>query len=341
MPEKFSIVITVRNEVGNIQAVVEGLMGQSLSPDEIVIVDGMSTDGTTERLRDYEKQGKIRLLIEDCNIARGRNLGVAMARNAWIAVTDAGCRIHPDWLSSIAQCLTSHPGTDVIAGNYSFEIHSKFEEASVLATDSPDRETSDSARYYPSSRSIAFSKEAWQAAKGYPEWLYAAEDTLFNIRLRQLGFKFEFCKASIVSWRPRTSIRSFFRQYFNYALGNGRVGIGTQGYLTNLQFHGATLAFILAGMIWSPLALVGLAIFAQHVKRHLWGQAQVATQRSTTPGMRWRVLAIMELMRLAGMAGFLAGRWDRWRDPSFIAEQRAWMGVDSLDDLVAESGRTG
>ncbi len=333
MAEKFSIVITVRNEVANIQAVVDGLLDQNLPPDEIVIVDGKSSDGTTGLLRAYEEQGRIRLLVEDCNIARGRNLGVAVARNAWIAVTDAGCRIDPDWLASIDRCLGAHPGTDVIAGNFAFEIHNKFEEASVLATDAPDREVSDSARYYPSSRSIAFSKVAWAAAKGYPEWLYAAEDTLFNIRLRQLGFKFEFCKSAIVTWRPRASVRGFMRQYFNYALGNGRVGIGTHGYLTNLQFHGAALFFLLAGLAWLPLALVGIGIFSLHVKRHLWEQARVASHGSSTPVMRWRVLAIMELMRLVGMAGFLAGRWERWRDPSFIANQRAWMGIGSLDEL--------
>src|SRR5207249_4539116 len=114
---------------------------------------------------------------------------------------------------------------DIISGNFKFDIHSDFEEAVVLATDSPHRETSSLARYYPSSRSLAFRKSAWEAAKGYPEWLYAAEDTLFNIRLRLLGYKFVFCRDAVVRWRPRQTWQGVASQHFNYARGNGRVGI--------------------------------------------------------------------------------------------------------------------
>lgn len=75
----FSVVITVRNEAENIAAVVEGLLAQSLSPAEIIIVDGESTDGTLEILKRYEAQGQLLLISQPCNIAQGRNIGIARA----------------------------------------------------------------------------------------------------------------------------------------------------------------------------------------------------------------------------------------------------------------------
>lgn len=329
----FTVVITVRNEVSNIAKVVDGLLAQSYAPAEIIIVDGVSTDGTLEILNRFESQGHIRLISRPCNIAQGRNIGVAYASQSYIAVTDAGCDIDPDWLRELGNCFAANPGVDVVSGNYKFDIQTPFEEAVVLATDHPDRETSDQARYYPSSRSIAFRKAAWEAVKGYPEWLYAAEDTLFNIRLRELGFGFVFCQSAIVRWRPRTSVRAMVRQFFNYARGNGRVGIGTSGYLTNLQNHGLSLILLAIGLWKWPFALAGLGVLALHIRRHLWPQACIASTRSTYSGMRWRVVGIMELVRLVGMTGFLAGRYDRWRDPRFVQAQIDWMGVASLDDV--------
>jgi glycosyltransferase involved in cell wall biosynthesis len=336
----FSVVVTVRNEASNIARVVEGLLAQSYAPAEIIIVDGMSTDGTLEILKRFENQGRIHLVSQPCNIAQGRNIGITRASQTHIAVTDAGCDIDSDWLMEMGNCFAANPGVDVVAGNYKFDVQTPFEEAVVLATDHPDRENSDQARYYPSSRSVAFKKAAWGAVKGYPEWLYAAEDTLFNIRLRELGFEFVFCRKAIVRWRPRTSVRAMMRQFFNYARGNGRVGIGTSGYLTNLQNHGLGLIFLTLGIWQWPFALAGLGIFALHIKRHLWTQACIAVTRSTYRGMRWRVVGIMELVRLVGMAGFLAGRYDRWRDPRFVQAQIDWMKVASLDDAPPSDERT-
>ena len=49
--------------------------------------------------------------------------------------------------------------------------------------------------------------------------------------------------------------------------------------------------------------------------------------------MKWYIVSVMEFVRLVGMAGFLAGRWDRLISSKHADSQRAWMGVGSLDEL--------
>lgn len=332
------MVATVRNETANIGAFIDSLLGQTLTPTEIIIVDGASTDGTTEILRDYEARGAIVLISQKCNIAQGRNLGIRRARHELIAVTDAGCVVEPEWLRQIWLCFQSDEKPDVVAGNFRFDCQTQFEEAVALATFSPDREISPRAGQSPSSRSVGFRKSAWAAAKGYPEWLYAAEDALLNIRFHQLGFRFKFCRDAVVTWRPRQTWRALAKQRINFARGNGRVGIGTQGYAVNLKYHVAILAPLIAGTFWPWLLPIALIPVYAHVRRNLWTQAGKAAAISGKPGTRWRVLLIMEFVRLAGLYGFFLGRWDRLRDSSYAANQMNWMGVASLDELDDPTG---
>lgn len=330
---KLSVIATVKNESGTITSFIESLLNQSLKPDEVIIVDGNSTDGTNEILRDFEIQKKIRLLTRDCNIAEGRNFAIERATNNYIAVTDAGCLVDENWLKEIASAFDGSDKPDVVAGNFEFQCHNAFEESIVLSTFNPERAQTETAIYYPSSRSVAFKKEAWEKAKGYPEWLYAAEDTLFNIRLRQLNFKFVFAKNAIVKWRPRETWKALAKQRFNFSRGNARVGIGTQGYLINIQYHGLILFFLLGSIIWPWMLFFSICPLFLHVKNNLWSQAKKASQKVTSPHVFWRILFVMEFVRFIGIAGFIRGRLDRLLDKKFIENQFLWMGVNTLDDL--------
>jgi arylsulfatase A-like enzyme/glycosyltransferase involved in cell wall biosynthesis len=329
---RFTLIATVRNEASTIVDFIETLLQQTRPSEEILIVDGASTDGTKEILEGYAQRGLLRVISKACNIAQGRNIGIAAATGTHLAVTDAGCRVDPDWLAQIAKAFTASPAPDVVAGNFRFETNTRFEQAVVNATFQPNRDNTQTARYYPSSRSVAFTKAAWEKAGGYPEWLYAAEDTLFNIRLRQLGCHFVFCREAIVQWRPRENWRALARQRINFSRGNARTGIGSSGYVTNLRIHALIMALLLAGFWYLPAAAAALGLFAWHVRRHLWRQAIAATAPDDWR-MRLRVLAVMEFVRLVNLYGFVRGRWDRLSDPSYIQNQYGYMGVSSVDHL--------
>ena len=66
-------------------------------PEEIVIADGGSEDGTLEELNSRERGLLlVRVFVAPgANIAAGRNIAVREARHDWIACTDAGRRPVP------------------------------------------------------------------------------------------------------------------------------------------------------------------------------------------------------------------------------------------------------
>src|SRR3989304_5681633 len=103
---KLSVCITVLNAEGLIAPLLQSILSQSKKPNEIVIVDGGSKDNTVEIIKHFQKKNKsIRLLLEKCLRARGRNLAVEISNNDIIAMTDAGCIAQKDWLEKITAPL--------------------------------------------------------------------------------------------------------------------------------------------------------------------------------------------------------------------------------------------
>lgn len=72
----------------------------------------------------------------------------------------------------------------------------------------------------PSSRCVAFRREAWAAVGGYPEWLtLTAEDTLFNYNLRAAGLRFHYASDAIVAWEVRPTLKAFLKMIYHYGYG--------------------------------------------------------------------------------------------------------------------------
>ncbi|MER3404903.1 MAG: glycosyl transferase family 2, partial [Chloroflexota bacterium] len=93
-----SLIVTVKNEAHSIEPFLDSLLAQTRLPDEVVIIDGGSCDGTVERILAYRHRLGCPLHIEvypGANIAQGRNRAVALAQGDLIACTDAGVRLAP------------------------------------------------------------------------------------------------------------------------------------------------------------------------------------------------------------------------------------------------------
>ena len=79
--------------------------------------------------------------------------------------------------------------------------------------------------FLPSSRSVAFRKEAWEKVGGYPEWLDYSEDVVFDMKMIDCFGQFTFIPKAIVQFQPRSTMQQFARQYYNYASGDGHAGL--------------------------------------------------------------------------------------------------------------------
>jgi len=220
-----SVICTLKSEEFSVKGLIDSLFSQHRMPDEFVIVDGGSADHTVEIINLYIQSGlPINLIIkEGVNIAEGRNIAIKNAKHDYIASIDAGCRADKDWLKNLLRPFEEDPSLDVVAGFFLPDAESRYEEV-VGELLYPKLEYMNPERFLPSGRSIVFKKKCWEEVGGYPEWLYTGEDSLFDLKLKESGYKFAFAKDAVVYWRPRPTLNKLFKQYFLYAKGTTQAG---------------------------------------------------------------------------------------------------------------------
>jgi len=314
---KVSLITTVKNEADSMERLLESLLAQSRKPEEVIIVDGGSTDGTVEVIRTY--QGKLPLKIimgEGFNISQGRNAAIAQAQGEVIASTDAGVRLDPDWLQQLLAPFEEEDSIDVVSGFFLPDPQSLFEIA-LGATILPTLSEIDPHRFLPSSRSVAFRWEAWKEVEGYPEWLDYCEDLVFDFKLRHAGFKFLFAPQAVVYFRPRPHLGAFFRQYYRYARGDGKADLWRRRHaIRYLSYLLAGPLLVALGFLRHPLwwgaLFLGVAIYLWTPYKRL-----LPSLRTLTPLERLKALLLVPLIRITGdvakMAGYPVGVCWRWR----------------------------
>ncbi|EKE06137.1 MAG: sugar transferase related protein [uncultured bacterium] len=246
-----SVCVTVFNEKAEtIKKLLDALKVQTLKPDEIIIIDA----------RDHN----------NCSRSRGRNIAIKKARNEIIAITDAGCIPHKDWLDRITKPFLKNE-TTVIAGGYRMIFENSFQRAESIFLGT--KEENIDANFMPSARSMAFTKSIWKKAGGFPEKLgNTAEDTLFNIKLLKAGAKFIVTKTAIVDWQMPRTIYDFGFKIYEYAKGDAESGIWWHP-IKRFQTHNLKILTIYLRytlFIFFPWLILLYLIYA-YTKAGLWG----------------------------------------------------------------------
>jgi glycosyltransferase involved in cell wall biosynthesis len=306
---RVSLVVPVRDEAATIDQLLESIAAQIRQPDEIVLVDGGSHDGTLELLRAARAGNPKVRVIEASKASPGlaRNIGIANACYEWIALTDAGNRLDPHWLERLIEVAESRPGIDIVCGNFEPVIDSFFKQCAAIAyvpirTPEPGGNVRG-----PFIASSLVRREAWHSVGGFPD-LRAAEDLIFFEELSNKGYTMEWAPRAVVHWELRSTLGSTFRRFVLYSRWNVWARRQRYWHYGIVRLYALALPFLILAVVhrWWWLLVPVVALFARVMKR-IWQHRQGAGVVWVLNPLRFAgVLTITLAIDLATFVGWIA-----------------------------------
>ncbi|HEV2801770.1 MAG TPA: glycosyltransferase [Pyrinomonadaceae bacterium] len=308
-----SLVVPVRNEEASLPALLESIWRQTERPKEVILVDGGSTDRTVELARELAANFGARLRVIEATEAtpgRGRNIGINAARTEWVALTDAGIRLEPQWLENLIAVARADSEVSVVYGNYEAAVGSFFERCAALVYLPPKVERGGGRLRGPSIASALLKREVWEAAGGFPD-LRAAEDLFFMEEVKRLNFKTGYAPGATVWWNLQPTLARTFRKFKLYSRHNVWAGRQWDWHYGLARQYAVWLAFVALAVAhsawWLVVPVAGL--FARAAKSIYARREGRGLQWLSNPAQFAGVVFVMLAVDLATFVGWAQAAW--------------------------------
>jgi glycosyltransferase involved in cell wall biosynthesis len=326
-----SLVIPVRNEEESLPALLDSIRRQRLRPAEVILVDGGSTDDTVKLARRMATAEDNLRVIETTGATpgRGRNIGIEAARYEWVALTDAGIRLEPDWLENLVAEARADKDVKVVYGNYEAVTKSFFERCAALAYLPPKVERGEGRLVRgPFIASALLRREVWEAVGGFPD-LRAAEDLFFMEHIRRLNFKTAYTPRATVWWQLRPSLGTTFRKFALYSRHNVWAGRQWDWHYGLARQYAVGLVFFVLALVHSPwwLAVVVLGLFARAARAIYRLREGRSLAWLLNPAQLVGVVVVMLTIDLATFVGWAQAVWQRGGESSRSSSAAAQLNV--------------
>jgi len=109
-----SVVVVNYQGASYLKRCLDRVASQDLVPDEILVVDNASSDGSDQIAARYG--GPVRLIEAGGNLgpAGARNLGLEAARNRWVLCLDNDCYLETETLGQLVRAATTDPAVVLV-----------------------------------------------------------------------------------------------------------------------------------------------------------------------------------------------------------------------------------
>jgi cellulose synthase/poly-beta-1,6-N-acetylglucosamine synthase-like glycosyltransferase len=263
-----TLVVPIRDEAATLPIFLKSLDGQQVLPKELILVDAGSTDATRHVLEEYAATVACARVVDAESAYPGgaRNIGVQLARSDWVAMTDAGTVVDPQWLAELLGAVDADPTVDAVFGTYEPLVQTFFQRCLALCFLTPGRVIGGHRYRGPSTASLLLKKSVWKELGGFPEHLRACEDLLFFRTLMAGPYRTACAPRAVVHWRLPGTFAQVFRRFRTYSHHTLKAGLGSEWHAAVAMMYAAATVCLLLGAVvhWSVMLLpvVGLALRA-------------------------------------------------------------------------------
>lgn len=323
-----SLLMPIRNEAEFIGDALQAVLAQDYpaSHIEVIVADGISTDGTQDVVRKLSARcANLRLIANPGRIvSTGLNAALREARGEIIIRIDGHCEIAPDYVSRCVEHLMEED-IDGVGGPIETIGETFGARAIALAMSSPFgvggaafRTVKDRKMLVETLAFPAYRRQAIEKAGLFDEELVRDQDDEYNYRLRKLGCRLLLAPDISSRYYSRSSLRSLWRQYFQYGFWKVRVMQKHPRQMRARQFVPALfVASLLLTLLVSAFFPVASGAFFAVAGAYLC--ASLAASLMAASKANWKLLPALPptfaTLHLAYGFGFLFGLivfWNRW-----------------------------
>jgi glycosyltransferase involved in cell wall biosynthesis len=277
-----SVIMPCREEEIYIAKALTSILANDYPQDylEVLVVDGMSTDGTRKIVAEYAREHQfIKLLDNPKRITPAAlNIGIAQARGDIIIRVDAHSTYPPDYLSSLV-AWQEKTGADNVGGMWRILSGSNttMARAIALALAQPFgagnayyRIGASAPRWVDTVPFGCYPREVFSRIGTFDEELVRNQDDEFNLRLRKNGGRTLLIPEIVVDYYARESLVKLWRMYYQYGYFKPLVArklglvLGLRQLLPPLLVFSLALSFLL-GLMFPVLRTFGFLILLAYV----------------------------------------------------------------------------
>lgn len=301
------------------RALFDSLAQMTFYPDEVVIVDAGSTDGTAAMVRETCVPFPLVLLSRGrLNPGEARNEGVAQARFPWIGFVDGGIRVAPDWLAELRRVADSS-GADVVFGSYEPACDSYFRECAALAYVAPRGSWGGRG---PFVAGMLIRRDVFAQTGGFPPFR-ASEDLIFFEKIERCRLRTAYAPKAVVHWEIADGWGPTFRRFALYSYHNlvaGRARYWHWGVAR--QYLGvASVALVAAFAGWPSVGVAAVPVWLlMRAGRAAWRKRTSLGFNTLAPDRILSAVPILLTIDLATAVGTLRWAADvlrcRWGRPA-------------------------
>jgi glycosyltransferase involved in cell wall biosynthesis len=217
-------VIPVYNDAEHIGGALRYLLAQTLRPEEIVVVDDGSTDGTAEVVR-AAGAGIVYTAKRRGGPAAARNHGIRMTTGDLVAFTDSDCLPARDWLEQLVRGFDDPRVGGVGGAVRAAGIGIASEYADLRKLLDPRRAPDGSVEYVVTANAC-FRRDVLLEAGLFRERFTkpGGEEVELSRRIRELGYELRAVDSALVLHHHRATVADLLRTIGNYGEGHYVLG---------------------------------------------------------------------------------------------------------------------